>query len=159
MNFQIGKHQQKFFIVDFYTHYTRIGHIIIPKPHYSSREGINSHCRHFGWLIFAVFAQSVAAKYYRSGSCGSDVAGHSTVMALLPVPLVHSTATCPRVGIRDSLNMFFADTKMLGRTETRTRDSMHCQTIQTVRDISWVDRAIIATCSLRTPTEIRRIIV
>ena len=50
-------------------------------------------------------------KYYRSGCCGSDVASHSTVTALLPVPLVHSTATCPKVGIRDSLNMFFADKK------------------------------------------------
>ena len=64
-------------------HYKRIGHVIIPKPHYSSREGINSHCRRFGWLIFDLFAHSVAAKYYRSGCCGSDVAGHSNVMALL----------------------------------------------------------------------------
>ena len=38
---------------------------------------------------------------------------------------------------------------MLGRTETRTRDRM----IRTVRDISRDDRAIIATCSLRTPTD------
>ena len=48
--------------------------------------------------------------------------------------------------------------KMLGRTETRTRDRMYCQMIRTVRDISRDDRARIATCSLRTPTEIRRII-
>ena len=41
---------------------------------------------------------------------------------------------------------------MLGRTETRTRDRTYCQTIRTVRDISRVDRAKIATCSLRTPT-------
>ena len=46
---------------------------------------------------------------------------------------------------------------MLGRTETRTRDMMYCQTKRTVRDISRFDRAIIAICSLRTPTEIRRI--
>ena len=111
MNVQTGSIKKQFFVVDFYTHYKRIGPVIIPKPHYSSREGINSHCRCFGWLIFAVFAQSVAAKYYRSGCCGSDVAGHSTVTALLPVPLVHSTVICPRVVIRDSLNMFFADKK------------------------------------------------
>ena len=43
--------------------------------------------------------------------------------------------------------------KLLGRTETRTRDRMYCQTIGTVRDISRDDRARIATCSLRTPTD------
>ena len=42
---------------------------------------------------------------------------------------------------------------MLGRTETRTRDRMYCETIRTVRDISRDDRARIATCSLRTPTD------
>ena len=36
---------------------------------------------------------------------------------------------------------------MLGRTETRTRDRMYCQTIRTVRDISRDNRARIATCS------------
>ena len=44
--------------------------------------------------------------------------------------------------------------KMLGRIETRTRDRTYCQTIQTVRDISLDDRARIATCSLRTLTDI-----
>ena len=42
---------------------------------------------------------------------------------------------------------------MLGRTETRTRDRIYCQTIRTVRDISRDDRARIATCRLRTPTD------
>ena len=42
---------------------------------------------------------------------------------------------------------------MLGRIETRTRDRIYCQTIRTVRDISRDDRAIIATCSLRTLTD------
>ena len=37
--------------------------------------------------------------------------------------------------------MFFAYTKILGRTETRTRDRMYCQSIRTVRDISRDDRA------------------
>ena len=49
--------------------------------------------------------------------------------------------------------MFFASKKMLGRTDTRTGERMFCQTIRTVRDISRDDRAIIATCSLRTPTD------
>ena len=50
---------------------------------------------------------------------------------------------------------------MLGRTETRTRDRMYCQTIRTARDISRDNRAriIIVTCRLRTPTALRRIIV
>ena len=42
---------------------------------------------------------------------------------------------------------------MLGRIEARTSDRIYCQTIRTVRDISRDDRAIIATCSLRTPTD------
>ena len=42
---------------------------------------------------------------------------------------------------------------MLGRPETQTRDVIYCQTIRTVRDISRDDRARIATCSLRTPTD------
>ena len=42
---------------------------------------------------------------------------------------------------------------MKARIETRTRDRIYCQTIRTVRDISRDDRAIIATCSLRTRTD------
>ena len=49
--------------------------------------------------------------------------------------------------------MFFAYKKLLGRTEMRTLDRMYCQTIRTVRDISRADRARIATCRLRTPTD------
>ena len=70
-NFQTVSIKKQLFIVDFYTHYTRKGHVIIHRPHFSSREGINSHYRRFDWLIFAVLAQSVAAKYYRS-CCGAD---------------------------------------------------------------------------------------
>ena len=36
------------------------------------------------------------------------VAGDSTVTALLPVYLVHSTDTCARVGLRDSFCVLFA---------------------------------------------------
>ena len=49
--------------------------------------------------------------------------------------------------------MFFAYKKILGRTETPTRERMYCQSIRTVRDISRDDWARIATCSLRTPTD------
>ena len=55
--------------------------------------------------------------------------------------------------------VFFAYKTLLGRTETRTCDRMCFQTIQTVRDISQDDRARIATCSLLTSTDLRRIIV
>ena len=34
---------------------------MIPKPHFSSREVINSRCRHFDSLLFAVLTRSVAA--------------------------------------------------------------------------------------------------
>ena len=43
--------------------------------------------------------------------------------------------------------------KLLGQTETRTRDRMYCQIIRIVRDISRDDRARIATCRLRTLTD------
>ena len=48
---------------------------------------------------------------------------------------------------------FFAYKKMLGRTETRTRDRIYCQTMRRVRDISRDDRARIATCSLQKLTD------
>ena len=43
--------------------------------------------------------------------------------------------------------------KLLGRTKTRTRDRMYCQTIRTFRYISRDNRARIASCSLRTQTD------
>ena len=62
-----------------HTHYTRIGHVIIPKPHCSSCECINSNCRRFDWLIFAVFGQSVRLSITAVVSTQRRVAGHSTV--------------------------------------------------------------------------------
>ena len=50
---------------------------------------------------------------------------------------------------------FFAYKKILGRTETRTRDRMYLGRIRSVRDISRGDRARIANCSLRTPIDLR----
>ena len=43
---------------------------------------------------------------------------------------------------------FFAYKKILGRTETRTRDRMYLGRIQSVRYISRDDQSRIATCSL-----------
>ena len=51
---------------------------------------------------------------------------------------------------------FFAYKKILGRTETRIRDRMYCQTIRLIRDIYRDDRARIATCTLRTLTDRNR---
>ena len=48
---------------------------------------------------------------------------------------------------------FFAYKKILCRTETRTRDRMYLGRIRSVRDISRDDRARIATCRLRMPTD------
>ena len=41
----------------------RMGYLIIPKPIFSSREGINSGCRRFDLspCFFAIFTQSVIA--------------------------------------------------------------------------------------------------
>ena len=63
---------------------------------------------------------------------------------------INTRAGCP---ISQRFWVFLAYKKILGQTETRTRDRMFCQTIRTVRDISRDDRAIIATCSSRTPTD------
>ena len=52
--------------------------------------------------------------------------------------------------------MSFTYKNMLGRTETQNRDRMYCHTIRTVRYISRDDRARIATCNLRTQTDIRK---
>ena len=57
------------------------------------------------------------------------VAGHSTVTVADRIvtgrPLVYSTVKYAKVGFCGSLVMFFAYKKLLGRTETRTRDRMH----------------------------------
>ena len=42
---------------------------------------------------------------------------------------------------------------MTGGSDTLPRERMYCQTIRIVRDMSRDDRAIIATCRLRTPTD------
>ena len=42
-------------IVVIITHYKCMGYVIIPKPHFSSREGVNSRCRHFYFLLYRRF--------------------------------------------------------------------------------------------------------
>ena len=64
------------------TELLRIDHVIIPKAHCSSREGVNSHCRRFDWLIFAVLGQSVRLSITAAVvSVQRRVAGHSTMTA------------------------------------------------------------------------------
>ena len=93
-----------------------------------------------------------------------DASSRSISLAPLINNTIVDTLECPNTvlpsywlqntrQVRGSLLMFFAYKKMLGRTETRTRERIYCQTMRTVRDISRDDRARIATCSLRTLTE------
>ena len=56
------------------------------------------------------------------------------------------------------LGFFSRIKQILGRTETRTRDRICFQTIRSVWDIFRDDRARIATCSLRTTTDLMQII-
>ena len=128
------------------THYKRIGHVKIPKPHCLSREWIDSNCRRFDWLVFVVFDQSV-----RLSRLLPQLYLHSDESpAIQPWP---SLSVYAKVGFCGSLLMFFAYKKLLGGTETRTRDRMYLGRIRSVRDIYRDDRARIATCSLRTPTD------
>ena len=62
---------------------------------------------------------------------------------------------CTRAGdpVSRSFECFSRIKKLLGRTETRTRDSQCVQSIRTVWDISRDDRASIATSSLLTQTD------
>ena len=61
--------------------------------------------------------------------------------------------SCGQRSIRYRFGSFLRIKKLLGRTETRTRDRMYLGRIRSVRYISRDDRARIATCSLRTPTD------
>ena len=145
------------------TLYKRIGYAIIPKPHFSSHEGINSRCRRFNLLLFVVFAQYFAAMI--DVVAAHVVAGDRPTVTVVTAPIstgrlfVHSTYTCTTLGLRDSLCVFFAYKTLLGRNGTRTRERKCFRSIRTVWDISRNDRARIATCSLQTATDLRRIIV
>ena len=87
----------KFFIVDFYKHYKRMGYVIVPKPHFSSSEALNCHCGHFDWNIcvichVAVVAGSTALNHaYRLGH-SSECAGESIFAIVLGVFRVYKNA-------------------------------------------------------------------
>ncbi len=68
------------------TLYKRIGYVTIPKPHFSSREGISSRCRRFDLLLSAVLAQSVAAMIAVVASLSHVATGdRSTVTGVTPL--------------------------------------------------------------------------
>ena len=143
-----------------HTHYKRIGHVQIPKPHCSRRECINSNCRRFDWLDFVVFGQSVRLsrllpQLYLHSDRSLAIQPWPSLSVLWPAaPLVYSTVKYAKVGFCGRLFIFSRIQKLLGRTETRTHDRMYLGRIRSVRDISRDNRALIATCSLRTPTDI-----
>ena len=56
--------------------------------------------------------------------------------------LVHSNDTCVGFVFPDSVWVFFANKKLLARTETRTRERKDLQSIRTVSDIFRDDRPI-----------------
>ena len=74
-------------------------------------------------------------------------------LAFMASSWVIQIITCAGDPISLRFWMFFAYKKLLGRTETRTRDMMYSHTIRTVRDISRNDRARISTCRLRTSSD------
>ena len=83
-------------------------------------------------------------------ACRTRSTDHQRVQRYAPF---HSTDNSATVGIHDSLWMFFSYKKMLGRSETRTRERKYLGRIRSVWDISRGDRARIATCSLQTSTD------
>ena len=102
---------------------------------------VHTHRRH---RLTAVHAIAIRWRpTNRDGRSACDNAGR------WPFKLKHELATRFTRGF----GSFSRIKKLLGRTETRTRDRMYCQAIRIVRNISRDDRAGIATCSLRTLTD------
>ena len=135
--------------------YKRIGYVIIHRPHFSSREGINSRCRRFHLLLFTCSAQPVAAMTvavsagrWRSidRNRGSN-RPFSTARCFIQHQLARESVFAIVVGCFSRVRQF------LGRTETQTREMKFFQSIRTLWDISRDDRARITTCSLITATD------
>ena len=99
-----------------------------------------------------MLAQSVAAMTINR-SCMLAGHGRSITSESSVTPLFIQQTIKRRPVFAKVYECFSRIKKKLGRIETRTRDRIYCQTIRTVTDISRDDRAIIATCSLRTLTD------
>ena len=96
-----------------------------------------------------------ANKIIRNHLC--DVSRHLAWRYKMPFKLLRRCLTVSGADGQWSgrlwLGSFFAYKKILGRTETRTRERKYLGRIRSVWDISRGDRARIATCSLRTFTD------
>ena len=62
-----------------------MGYVIITKPHFSSREGINHHCGHFDWLVFDVLAGHDSGRRYDRIVASPTDLWRSTMTALISV--------------------------------------------------------------------------
>ena len=110
------------------------------RAHTHARTHVHTHSRHRPPHRLSL---SGGAQPTVTGRSACDNAGR------WPFKSTHELATRFTRGF----GSFSRIKKLLGRTDTRTRDRMYCQTMRTVRDISRDDRARIATCSLRTLTD------
>ena len=122
-----------------------MGYGIIAEPKCSSRGGINSRCRRFCLLLLAVLAQSVATMTVVVAAhvvavptgCWRPIDRDRRLRAFSTGrSLVHSADTCAGLGFRDSFFVFFAYTKLLGRTTMRTCERKARHSIRTVCYIS-----------------------
>ena len=113
----------------------------ISRAHTHAHMHVGAHTHTHTAVATAV---QVSAIYLRPTVTDRSAGIHSRFIE------INTRATHP---ISRRLLMFFSYKKLLDRTEMRTRDRICFQPIQTVRDISQEDRARIATCSLRTPTD------
>ena len=155
MNYQMESIRKQLFIVFvLHTLYKRIGYVIIPQPRFSSREDQLSLSQ-FRLVVFNMLAQSVHAMttfnrplLFSVRQLAGDRSTVTNGRSLLHSYIHAGDSVCTIV------LGFFAYKKILGRTETRTRDMMYCQTIRSVRDIYRDDRGRIATCTLRTLIDI-----
>ena len=147
MNFQTGKRYKTIRHCWFlHTPYKRIGYVIIPKPHFQGVVVAVLTC------CFRRVAQSVGAMTIKR-SCvlaghGRPITSESSV-----TPLFIQQTIQRRSAFAIVYGCFSRIKKMLGRTETRTRERKYLGRIRSVWDISRGDRARIATCSLRTLTD------
>ena len=142
--------------------------------YYHYQPGLNIiivYCKHITHAHTHAHTRALAhthlpAHHHRRSGCrcsmGRCAQPHDKVNTpFSPVPLAmncrsvlhSSTQSRMRRGIRDSFGCFSRIKKCLGRSETRTRDRICFQSIRTVWDIYRDDWAIIATCSLWTPTD------
>ena len=111
----------------------------------------HAHTRSHTCTHAAAVASSSPYRLSLFGGAQPTVTGHSACdnAGRWPFKSKHGLATRFTRGF----GSFSRIKKLLGRTETRTRDRMYCQTIRIVRDSSRDDRARIATCRLRTLTD------